>query len=292
MKGRGIRLINLGLVLLIVNIMSGAKNVSKEFIEMVFVEGGTFIMGAYGSNKEESPEHDVTLSDYYIGKYEVTQKQYRDVMGFDEDYDAGEGDNYPVYNVNWYEAAEFCNRLSDREGLQRCYTISGENNWNDYLRNGQPYLGSNNYPLGEKRDFTICDFTADGYRLPTEAEWEYAAKGGNKSHGYEFSGSNIIFFVGWNYWNAFKHTHKVGRLMANELGIYDMSGNVNEWCNDWYGKYNAFPQVNPVGGEERHSRSVRGGSWKCSGVSNSFRFNGVPVHYLNYLGFRVCRKAK
>ncbi len=291
-KGRGIRLINLGLVLLLVNIMNGAENAREDFMEMVFVKGGTFLMGKAEGFIEERPVHEVILSDYYIGKYEVTQKQFREVMGFDEEYDVGAGDDYPVYNVSWYEAAEFCNRLSDREGLRRCYIISGEENWSDYLRNGQPCLGGQ--VIGEKRDFTVCDFTADGYRLPTEAEWEFAAKGGNQSRDYKYSGSNWLLLVGWHYWNSNKHPHKAGRLRANELGIYDMSGNLIEWCYDWYGKYYASTQIDPIGGEEHVSRSLRGGTWKYDEVASrtTFRCNGVPVHKFNYFGFRVCRKAE
>jgi formylglycine-generating enzyme required for sulfatase activity len=198
--------------------------------DMVFVEGGTFMMGYLTSiqnpHRDNELLHQVTLSSFRIGKYEVTQAQWEAVMGKNPsgiDY----GDNYPVDNVSWDDAQEFCNRLSAATGKQ--------------------------------------------YRLPTEAEWEYAARGGNQSKGYIYSGSNNLNEVGWYRENSRRNdiffkgyeqsSYPVGQKLPNELGIYDMSGNLWEWCSDWYGDYPTTAQTNPKGPSSGSHRVVRGGSW-------------------------------
>ncbi|HIT16106.1 MAG TPA: formylglycine-generating enzyme family protein [Candidatus Avimuribaculum pullicola] len=186
--------------------------------EMVYVEGGTFTMGAtsgLGSSSDEKPAHSVTLDGYYIGKYEVTQKLWKAVMGSNpSDF---KGDNLPVENVSWDDVQEFLRKLN---------AITGKN-----------------------------------YRLPTEAEWEFAARGGNSSRGYKYSGSDNIDDVAWYIYNSGSCTHAVGTKSPNELGIYDMSGNVEEWCLDWYGSYSSSPQRNPKGPNSGSDRVYRGGSW-------------------------------
>ena len=187
--------------------------------EMVFVEGGTFMMGATAEQESdaydfESPTHSVTLSSYYIGKYEVTQAQWRAVMGSNPSLFAG--DNLPVEQVSWNDIQEFITKLNQQTGKT--------------------------------------------FRLPTEAEWEYAARGGNKSKGYKYSGSNTVDDVAWYGNNSSNTTHPVGQKAPNELGIYDMSGNVWEWCQDWYGSYSSDSQTNPTGPNSGSGRVLRGSS--------------------------------
>ncbi len=184
---------------------------------MVEVEGGTFAMGnsGVGSNLDESPVHDVTLSTYYIGETEVTQELWGAVMGDNPSYNVG--DNKPVDNISWNKTQEFIELL--------------------------------NYKTGRK------------FRLPTEAEWEFAARGGNRSNNYKYSGSNSVDIVAWYQDNSNNETKDVKSKMPNELGIYDMSGNVSEWCSDWYGGYIYNSQTNPTGPDWGNEKVVRGGAF-------------------------------
>ena len=188
--------------------------------EMVYVEGGSFDMGAtyeQGSDAYdwEKPVHSVTLSDYYIGKCEVTQELWEAVMGSNPSNFRGAQN--PVESVSWNDCQNFIKKLNSLTGRT--------------------------------------------FRLPTEAEWEYAARGGNQSSHYKYSGSGNIGNVAWYYDNSGSSTHAVGTRTANELGIYDMSGNVWEWCSDWYGGYSAGAQTNPQGPSSGSYRVLRGGSW-------------------------------
>jgi len=205
------------------------------------------------------------VSDFYIGKYEVTQKEWTEIMG--KNLSNWKGDNLPVEKVSWYDAVKFCNKKSDKEGLTRCYSGSGTN--------------------------TKCNFSANGYRLPTEAEWEYSARGGNKSKGYKYSGSHNIGSVAWYNDNSGRKTHKVGTKQPNELGIYDMSGNVREWCNDWYESYSSSSQTNPRGASSGSDRVLRGGSWdsyaSCCRVA--FRYYSYPDRSDYLIGFRLSRSS-
>ncbi|MGN0089039.1 MAG: SUMF1/EgtB/PvdO family nonheme iron enzyme [Candidatus Limimorpha sp.] len=216
--------------------------------EMVFVEGGSFDMGAtteQGSDAydNEYPVHSVTLSGYYIGKCEVTQELWEAVMGSNPSN--FKGAQNPVESVSWNDCQEFVSRLNSLTGRT--------------------------------------------FRLPTEAEWEYAARGGNKSRHYKYSGSNNIFDVAWHDGNSFKKTHAVGTKTANELGIYDMSGNVWEWCSDWYGGYSAGAQTNPQGPSSGSRRVLRGGGWNINArncrVSN--RNSYAPYDGSNDSGLRL-----
>ncbi|GHT82313.1 hypothetical protein FACS189467_7460 [Bacteroidia bacterium] len=219
--------------------------------DMVAVPGGTFTMGGtaeQGSDvlDRELPTHSVTLSNFSIGKYEVTQKLWYDVMGSypgaAPSSSSGVGDNYPMYFVSWEDIVGTSGSIG--------YTEKGI----DYYTNGFCYQLSvkvNGGTLGTKH-----------YRLPTEAEWEYAARGGASSGGYTYSGSNTIDDVAWYDSNSGRKSHAVGTTpSANELGIYDMSGNVGELCSDWFGDYSSSAQTNPTGASEGSSRVARGGTW-------------------------------
>jgi formylglycine-generating enzyme required for sulfatase activity len=249
---------------------------------MVRVEGGTFQMGNSSSgNNNERPVHTVTVKSFYMGKYEVTQREWREIMGTtlrqqrdmaDRSFLVGEGDNYPMYYVNWYEAVEFCNKLSIKEGLTPAYRGSGDN--------------------------IICDWNANGYRLPTEAEWEYAAKGGIKDLlTATYSGSNSAGSVAWyggnGEGNSRRNTHPVGTKAANSLGIYDMSGNVYEWCWDRYENYSSGSQPDPRGPSSGVGRVIRGGSWYSSAalVRSAYRGSYTPSNRDSEIGFRLVRPA-
>ena len=226
-------------------LLAGIDN-KKDFIEMVFVEGGTFMMGDDDSEYDgEKPAHPVTLSSYYIGKYPVTQAQWKAIMGYNPS-DFKNTDSCPEERVTWEDAQLFINKLN-----KKC--------------------------------------TNKKYRLPTEAEWEYAARGGKKSKGYKYSGSDDNESVAWCHQKSDGKTHPVGQKQPNELGIYDMSGNVWEWCNDWYGGYSSEEQTNPSGPAFGEFRVIRGGSWRNNPANShvAFRINDNRYPRLNIIGFRV-----
>ncbi len=243
--------------------MSELEHVSKN---MIFVQGGAFNMGSEEYYKNEKPVHEVTLTgSFYIGKYPVTQKEWKKVMGSNPSY--FKGNNQPVESVSWYDAVEFCNKKSEMEGLEKCYSGSGKN--------------------------IKCDFSKNGYRLPTEAEWEYAARGGIEScnSNYRFAGSNNIDEVAWYDDNS--GTHPVGKKKPNELGIYDMSGNVLEWCHDWYDSdyYEDSPEDNPTVPNSGSFRVLRGGFWGF-GADNcrvADRGGSGPGGSGRGIGFRLLR---
>ncbi|MDD3535279.1 MAG: SUMF1/EgtB/PvdO family nonheme iron enzyme [Candidatus Cloacimonetes bacterium] len=241
---------------------------------MILVQGGSFNNGT--SN--------VTLSSFYISNYETTQAEYQAVMGSNPASGYGVGANYPVYKVSWYDAIEYCNRRSLQEGFTPCYSY------------GTYDTNPSNWPNGWKGNYNNhtnvnCDWTANGYRLPTEMEWMYAAKGGNQSQGYTYSGSNDINAVAWYDSNSGNTTHTVGSKLPNELGIYDMSGNVWEWCWDIYGSYPSGAQTNPHGASSGSSRVVRGGSWSNSAsyCTVSYRSNFYAAISGSSIGFRCLR---
>ncbi len=216
---------------------------------MVYVEGGTFVMGGTSEQggeayDDEKPTHSVTLSSYYLSDHEVTQAEWEAVMGSNSSY--FKGGNLPVQSVSWEDCQEFIRKLNILTGLR--------------------------------------------YRLPTEAEWEYAARGGSKSRGYKYSGSNTLGDVAWYRDNSGSKTHSVKSKQSNELGLYDMSGNIWEWCQDGCGSYSSSSQSNPQG-DANSIREIRGGSWDCSARSCRVSNRDVSDQWDRYdgIGLRLAR---
>ncbi len=259
------------------------------------IPSGTFTMGSPKTEMNRYPDetqHIVTLSGFFMSKYEITQEQYKEVMRSNQSYfrgnsylpAAGENqDNRPVESVSWYDAIVFCNTLSIKEGLTPAYSIDGNTNPKDWEK-----VPGYKEPAWD----VVCNWDANGYRLPTEAEWEYACRAGTTTAyntGDTFS-DNTAWYVG----NSDSKTHEVGKKPANAYGLYDMHGNVWEWCWDWYG-YGDYPSAveeNPRGAaSSMFGRILRGGSWG-SGVhdlrSATRRYSG-PNSWFNFLGFRVLR---
>jgi len=230
------------------SLMAIQKNVaaSNLKLDMVFIEGGTFQMGSNDDESNENPVHSVILSGFFIGKYEVTQKQWRDINGNNPSKFIN-CDNCPVEQVSWNDVQEFIQKLNQKTGKN--------------------------------------------YRLPTEAEWEYAARGGNKSSGYTYSGSNSVGDVAWYTDNSGSKTQQVGQKQQNELGLFDMSGNVWEWCSDWYGAdyYQNSSTSNPKGPSSGSTRVGRGGCWYFDGqrCRTSNRSGNGPGYSYDNMGFRL-----
>jgi uncharacterized repeat protein (TIGR02543 family) len=251
-------------------------------IETVLVNRGSFQMGNTRGDSEgyddEKPVHTVTLTyDYYIGQYEVTFDEYDaycKATGESKPKDEGWGrGNRPVINVTWWDGISYCNWLSEQAGLPKAYDNSGN--------------------LLDKNGRQTTDITqVEGYRLPTEAEWEYAARGGQKSTSdYKYAGSNNIDEVAWYRNNSTGKTQEVGQKSPNELGIYDMSGNVWEWCHDWYASYSNTTQTNPIGPNSDSVRIGSGGSWgnRARDCRVAHRNGRAPSGIFDFIGLRVVR---
>jgi formylglycine-generating enzyme len=260
----------------------------------VLVKGGTFKntnSNYYGKG--------VTVPSFYIGKYDVTQKEWIDVMGSNPS--TFKGDDLPVETVSWYDSIEYCNRRSIKESLKPYYNI--EKSKKDPNNKPDPKFGD----LDSVRWTVTINAGANGYRLPTEAEWEYAAGGGQMSQSYKYSGSDNVDEVAWYwknsgdknltgiwYWPTLEQNHNrpkpVGAKKPNELGLYDMSGNVRQWCWDWHGELETNV-TDPKGSQDGFARVWKGGGWMgadfcCeSAYRGHLAANGTGPDQ----GFRVCR---
>lgn len=257
--------------------------------EFVFVEGGEF-----AHPHSNYAGRGVTISSFRLGRHEVTQEQWEAVMGSNPSQ--AKGADLPVETVSWYDCVEYCNRRSAKEGLAPCYTIdrAGKDPDNDCDDDPQKWT-------------VIFDSRANGYRLPTEAEWEFAASGGRKSRGFTYAGRNAIGVVAWFWQNSGdqplagswhwpmlqqnrNRPHSVGTKAPNELGLHDLSGNVREWCWDWIGDLPTGAK-DPRGNPRGPARVWRGGGWIggdfCCEITfrGAYEPNGVGADQ----GFRVCR---
>lgn len=234
-------------------------------IEMVPIPPGTFLMGSKTGLGYEQPVHEVHITySFMISKFEITQKQWSSVMNTNPSLFVGE--NLPVMNVDWLDAVSFCNELSKLMNLDTCYI---------FLDSGK----------------VLFDTSANGFRLPTEAEWEYACRAGSTG---DFAGNGNPLDMGWFDINSGMKPHPVGEKFPNSWGIYDMHGNAWEWCWDWFDPfyYEKSPKVNPRGPETGKNRVVRGGCWQKGttfGRSSSRQF---PEDQKTNFGFRVVRNTK
>ncbi len=259
-----------------------------ELDHMVFVQGGTFQMGSKDGYDNEKP-HSVTLSDYYIARHEVTFEEYDrfcQATGKKKPDDEGWGrGKRPAISVSWYDAIEYCNWRSSQDGLTPVYSIN------------KLTKDPNNKSRIDKLKWTVTiNWQANGYRLPTEAEWEYAARSRGKDHKWAGTSSEsqlTSFANGTGETDGYEYTSPVGTFKANDLGLFDMSGNVREWCWDWYGSYSRNSNSNPKGPNKGSYRVLRGGSWlngpaylRCAN-----RLYSYPDNRFNDFGFRLSRAA-
>jgi formylglycine-generating enzyme required for sulfatase activity len=242
-------------------------------VEMVLIPAGEFRMGSDDGQEDERPVHKVRLGAFYMDRCEVTQKSFEDLMGQGKNPSRFKDPNGPVERVSWQAAIRYCNARSAKEGLPPCYDLQT----------------------------LACDFAAAGYRLPTEAEWEYACRAGTQGP-YSFDGgADRLGEYAWFKGNSGQTSHPVGGKKPNPWGLYDMHGNVAEWCNDYYGphEYSATDATDPRGPASGDYRVLRGGSWRsgegvCRSAARVGETPGVGDTCLGYeaYGFRCARKAE
>jgi formylglycine-generating enzyme required for sulfatase activity len=279
--------------------------------DMVLINNGTFMMGSPDGlwlSDNEYPQHQVTVSSFFLGKYEVTQKEWCDVMKTTISQQRGKvrdvswwfnvslsgelcgiGDTHPMYFVHWYEAIEYCNKRSFQEGLTPAYTIDMDCH------------DPNNTDSQDKIKWLVTwNRKANGYRLPTEAEWEYACRAGTTTRFYtgdEIDTSQANYDN--KYWNDIEGvrcpgTAPVGSFKPNARGLYDMYGNVQEWCWDWYGQYTGEKKTDPTGAVSGNYRCIRGEGWDFPDMpfGSAARDALFPSKRLNNVGFRLARNAE
>jgi formylglycine-generating enzyme required for sulfatase activity len=246
---------------------------------MIHVEGGTFMMGNHKGNMDEQPVHKVSLNSFYMGKYEVTFsdfKKFVEATGYISESEKPDSANFKsnlaprtVYTGSWKKYPDGRD-VPPSDSMKPVTNIS----WND----ANAYLA------------WLSKATGKQFRLPTEAEWEFAARGGNKSRGHAYAGSAILDDVAWYMDNSGKQMHTIGTKLPNELGIYDMSGNVREWCSDWYGElyYKVSPELNPSGPETGTGRVLRGRAWgnDAKTMRLTYRNYAFPYNSAVDFGFR------
>ncbi len=269
-------------------------------VDLVFIPSGSFIMGADSDSKDYSPSRQVDITKgFWMSKYEITQKQYKDITGVNpcEKSKYGEGDSLPVYNISWYEAVEFCNNLSKANGLKPYYKIDADDKDDD------------NISINDDLRIEVgVDENADGFRLPTEAQWEYGCRGGTKTDFYwgknsswdgagnyswhMFNSGLKQYSKGRFWWVKYNKVKKTGTKIPNKFGLYDMSGNVAEWCFDRYSRsyYSEGDKKDPSGfSGEYIYRVVRGGSMLDSpkDLASYKRWPVEPFERIGMNGLRV-----
>jgi formylglycine-generating enzyme required for sulfatase activity len=273
----------IGVVLSVLNI-----NAQQEIpVDMILINGGTFIMGSPVNElnrMNDEIQHPVKVSSFYMGKYLVTQEEYNEIMGTHRS--SFNGSYLPVEMVTWFDAIEYCNKRSQKEGLTPAYIINGR-----IPATGNPIIAAT----------VTWNKTANGYRLPTEAEWEYACRAGTTTRFYtgdSITSNQANYNERGPYLNnsysegVFRATTtEAGSFAANPWGLYDMHGNVAEWCWDWYGDYNQSLQTNPTGAASGNARVTRGGSWYMPDVAlrSAARSRNYADHLDYAIGFRVVR---
>jgi formylglycine-generating enzyme required for sulfatase activity len=246
---------------------------TKSGIDMVVIPAGSFEMGSKQGRADEKPVHKVWVDSFLMDRHEMTQAVWEKI-GKDEalpNPSHFKGADLPVEQITWPMAAKFCNARSRYEGLKPCYN----------------------------EDTAECDFTADGYRLPTEAEWEYACRAGTQTDYSHGNDARTLGDLAWFADNADKKTHPVGKKKANPWGLFDMHGNVAEWCNDVFDRdyYQTSPEKNPRGPADGKEYVLRGGSWKSSAdaARSAYRLGETPGFSdaclaRDAIGFRCVRK--
>ena len=271
---------------------AGGSVISPTGIEMVSISGGSFQMGrelGTAGSGDATPLQNVTLTGFSMSKYPVTQAQYQAVMGsnpssFSSNPASGETQgNRPVETVSWYDAIVFCNKLSIAENLSPAYSIN--NNTDPAAWGSSPTNNDSTW------NSVVIVSGSTGYRLPTEAQWEYAAKGGSTQGNFTYAGSNTVGDVAWYEGNSGSKTHEVGKKAPNALGLYDMNGNVMEWCWDWHGSYQGGAQTDPMGAATGVNRVVRGGSYAFNATyaRSISRIGNDPYGRNDNFGFRLVR---
>ena len=237
-------------------------------VSLVTIPPGSFQMGSNDRDEDEQPVHTVTLDGFEIAATEVTRGQYEEIMGEKPFHFDGEA-TLPAERITWLNAVEFCNKLSIREGLDPCYDDS----------------------------LQICNFAANGFRLPTEAEWEYTCRAGTSTRyntGDDVGDLTRAGWYGYDAGNSSEKPHPVAQKKPNAWGLYDMHGNVLEWTNDGFGGYSEEAQENPTGPDGSAYKVLRGGSWfsNASHCTSTFRINDRSNRTSYFTGFRVARRGK